>query len=265
MKKQAETTGIDFVETGPTGALDPTKMIQQVQQGIASKKNAIITFPASQAFGPVLQQAQKAGIATATLYGSEDPASGADVNIGVDWTALGEQYVQAIAQRPGEQNVGLIAAADTGVGKSWLDGMKAAAAKTSNVKIVGEVYTGDDAAKALPQASALLTAHPEVNVITTHMGTTTPGAIAAIQEKGATGKIAFLAIGPDNGGKEGLVNGTVWRVVMQDLCGLATSALDGVVKQIGKPAPGPAVPFIPAATAMATADDLQGYLNKGWG
>jgi ABC-type sugar transport system substrate-binding protein len=266
MKKQAQTKGFDFVETGPTGTLDATKMIQQVQQGIANKKDAIVTFPASEGFASVLQQAQKAGVVTVTMYGSGTADSGADANVGVDWSALGEQYVKAIAERPGQQNVGLIAVADTGVGKSWLDGMKTAAAKTANVKIVGEVYTGDDAAKALPQTSALLTAHPDINVVATHMGTVTPGAIAAIKSKGKTSSIAFLANGPDNGGKEGLASGGVWRLLVQDLCGEGADAVNAVSDKLGnKASTASTVPFVKVGTALASKDDLQSYLGKGWG
>ena len=202
---------------------------------------------------------------TVTMYGSGTADSGADANVGVDWSALGEQYVKAIAERPGQQNVGLIAVADTGVGKSWLDGVKAAAAKTGNVKIVGEVYTGDDAAKALPQTSALLTAHPDINVVATHMGTVTPGAIAAIKSKGKTGSVAFLANGPDNGGKEGLASGGVWRLLVQDLCGEGADAVNAVSDKLGnKGSSASTVPFVKVGTALASKDDLQSYLSKGW-
>jgi ABC-type sugar transport system substrate-binding protein len=267
MKKQAAAEGVDFVETGPTGTLDATKMIQQVQQAIANKKGAIITFPASDGFAAVLKQAQAAGITTATLYGSGASDSGADVNIGVDWAKLGELFVNEIAKRPGEQNLGLVAVAETGVGKSWMDGVKAAAAKTSNVKVAGEVYTGDDAAKALPQTSALLTAHPEINVVATHMGTATPGVVAAIKGKGATDKVAFVANGPDNGGKEGLASGGVWRLLVQDLCGEGRDALDAVVDhQSGTASASDGnIPFIDVGTALVSADTLQGYLDKGFG
>ncbi len=267
MAKEAAAKGVDFVESGPTGALDATKMIQQVQQAIAAKKDAIITFPASDAFAPLLQQAQAAGITTATLYGSGAADSGASVNVGVDWSALGAQYVAEIATRPGQQNLGLVTVAETGIGKSFADGVKAAASATSNVKVVGEVYTGDDAAKALPQASALLTAHPEITAIATHMGTATPGVIAAIKSKGLTDEVAFVANGPDNGGTEGLASGGVWRLLVQDLCGEGAAALNAVLEQRAAGAASSAtdIPFVPVGTVVASSDNLQEYLDKGWG
>jgi hypothetical protein len=173
---------------------------------------------------------------------------------------IGETSINGIAKIPGDHVVGLVAAADTGLGKSWLDGVKAAAAKTDNVKIVGAVYTGDDSAKALPQVNALLTAHPEITDIVTHMGTTTPGAVAAIKAKKREGKTFLSAVGIDNGGKEGLEDGTVSQIFLQDICALGTDMADGVVDK----AEGKEPKAIPIKVAVAGKDDLQSYLDKGW-
>src|SRR5215475_8870014 len=69
MSAEAKTLGVPYTETGPTGVLNPVQMVQEVQTGIANKAGAIVTFPASLAFGPVLQQAHQAGIITGTMYG----------------------------------------------------------------------------------------------------------------------------------------------------------------------------------------------------
>ncbi|MTD16860.1 substrate-binding domain-containing protein [Nakamurella sp. YIM 132087] len=263
MAQRAEERGIDFTESGPSGSgLDATVMVQQVQQAIANAKGAVITFPASDGFAPVLQQAQAAGIITATMYGGGGADSGADVNIGVDWGALGKMYVEAIAEREGPQKVGLIAQAPTGTGKAWMDGVKAAAAETDNVTVVGEVYTGDDAAKALDQSNALLTAHPDVNVIATHMGTVTPGAVAAIKSKGLLGKVVLVGNGPDNGGKEALADGSAYRILLQGLCQEGKDALDAVADLANDQT---VAPQIDTQTIMAGDDDLEKLLGEGWG
>jgi ABC-type sugar transport system substrate-binding protein len=262
MKAEAQAKGVDFTESGPSGsALDATVMIQQIQQAIANKKGAIVTLPASDGFTPVLQQAQKAGIVTATMYGAGGAGSGADINVGVNWTDLGKLYVEAIAKRPGQQNVGLMAAADTGVGKEWMDGMKSAAAATDNVKIVAEVYTNDDAAKALPQANALLTSHPEINVIASHMGTVTPGVSSAIKSKGLTGKVVLVGNGHDNGGTEAINDGTAAYILLQGLCQEGKDALDGVLDA----AAGHPTAQIPVKTVMADKSNLQQLLTEQWG
>ena len=262
MKQEAQAKGVPFTESGPSGSADdPTVMIQQIQQAIANKKGAIVTFPASDGFTPVLQQAQKAGIITATMYGAGGAGSGADINVGVNWTDLGKLYVDAIAKRTGQQNVGLVAASDTGVGKQWLDGVKAAAAATSNVKIIAEVYTADDAAKALPQVNALLTAHPEINVIATHMGTVTPGAVSAIKSKNLLGKVVLVGNGHDNGGTEAIQSGAAAFILLQGLCQEGKDALDGVVNA----AAGNPTAQIPVRTVMADKDTLPQLLTQQWG
>jgi ABC-type sugar transport system substrate-binding protein len=268
MAAEAKAKGVDLVETGPTGqAIDATTMIEQVQSAIANKKGAIITLPASDAFSPLLSQAQQAGIVTETMYGTGAADTGADLNVGLDWNKLGELYVGEIAQRPGPQKLGLIASANTGLGKAWLDGMKQAAAKTDNVEVVGEVYTGDDSAKALAQTNALLTAHPEITAIATHMGTVTQGAVTALKAKGLAGKVAYIGNGPDNGGQEALADGSAYRLLLQDLCTAAKDGLDAAVAKIDagkRTSTGGAADFLQVGTAMAGPDDLQKYLDEGW-
>ncbi|MCP2329659.1 ABC-type sugar transport system substrate-binding protein [Hamadaea flava] len=255
---EAKARGIDFTETGPTGGtLDATKMIQQIQQATANKKGAIITFPASDAFTPVLQQAQKAGIVTGTLYGD-----GGDVVVGPNYTELGKMFVDAIAKRPGQQNLGLLAQSDTGQAKQWADGVMTAAKATSNVKVVGTVYTNDDAAKALDQANALLTAHPEINVMASHMGSVTPGVVAAIKARKLVGKVVFVASGADNGGKEAVADGIAYGAWLQGLCDEGKTILNAVAdKAEGKTV----ASHIDAKETIGTKDDLTTLLGQGWG
>jgi ABC-type sugar transport system substrate-binding protein len=261
MKAQAKKRGADLTVSGPTGqSEDPSIMITQIQQAIATKTGAIITVPLSAGFAPVLQQAQKKGIHTETLLGTGGPGSGADINVGYDWTALSQKYVEAIAKLPGQQNVGLVAAADVGVGKDFLDGVKAAAAQTTNVRIVGQVYTGDDATKALAQVNALLSAHPDINMIATNMGTVTPGAVAAIKAKNLVGKVFLMLNGSGNGGTEALDSGVAKGVLLQDLCGAGSDSVDAVIDL----AEGKKAPTVNIGTAVAAKDDVQSYLDKGW-
>lgn len=258
----AKKAGLEYTETGPTdGTLNTTVMMQQVQQGIANNYNAIITFPATDGFAPLLQQARDAGIVVATLYGAGGTESGSDTNIGANFTRVGEIMVEALAQREGEQNVGLMIQGPTGAGKAFTDGFQAAAAATTNVKVVAVVNTNDDASKALDQANALLTAHPEINVIASHMGTATQGATAAIKAKGLEGKVVMVANGPAGGGREGLDDGTVYQLMMQDICNIGPQVIDAIVK-VGN---GESVPAqIDVGVKMFGKDGIDDYMAKGW-
>lgn len=260
--EQAEAAGLEFTESGPPVAQagDPTVMIQQIQDATAAGVDAIITFPASAAFGPVLQDAQAAGVVTATLYGDGSPESGATVNAGVDWATIAAQYVDAIAAQPGEQVVGLVAEAPTGVGKSWIDGVKAAAEATDNVTIVGEVFIGSDASKALPEVTNLLSAYPEINIVATNTGFTTAGAVAAIESLGLRDSVHLLTINNGNGGPEAVRDGIAIGLFLQDLCDLGKRTVDGVLAA----AAGEDVPLIQVNAVVATKENLDEYLDKGF-
>ncbi|MDQ0474094.1 sugar ABC transporter substrate-binding protein [Labrys wisconsinensis] len=262
LASRAKELEIPVTESGPTGgALDATVMIQQIQQGIANKVGAIATFPATNGFVPVLQQAGKAGIRVGTFYGAAGTESGSGVNIGANFERVGEIFAEAIARRPGPQKVGLMAQGPSGAAKAFVDAFTAAAAKTANVTVTAVVYTNDDASKALDQASTLLTAHPDVNVIASHMGTATQGAVAAIKSKGLVGKVVFVANGIAGGGEQGLKDGTVYTLMLQDLCTAGSSMADSLAAlALGKPVPAQ----IDVGVRMFGADDYKDYLAKGW-
>jgi ABC-type sugar transport system substrate-binding protein len=261
MHKQADARGVPYTETGPTGTLDANVMIQQVQQGIADKVGAIVTFPASPAFGPVLQQAHDAGIVTGTMYGGGGSAQG-DFNTGVDWTSLGRQYVAALKARKGIQRVGVLAVTPTGVGKAFLDGVKAAAKAThGHVVVRAVIYTADDPAKTLDETNALLTAHPEINVLVSHMGTSTTPVVSAIKAKHLVGKVVLLGNGGNGGGIQGAKAGIVYRFLLQDLCTEGKAAANAAADLgEGKTAP----KQINVLTVMASLANYKSYVAKGW-
>jgi ABC-type sugar transport system substrate-binding protein len=260
MGAEAKKLGVPYTETGPTGVLNPVQMVQEIQTGITNKVGAIVTFPASPAFGPVLQQAHKAGIITGTMYGGAGTAP-ADFNAGVDWNALGRQYVAALAGRPGVQRVGLLAVSPTGVGKAFVDGFKSAAAGNPNIKVEAIIYTNDDPATTLSETNALLLAHPDINVLASHMGTSTTPVISAIKAKGDVGKVVLLGNGANGGGSQGAQQGTVYRFLLQDLCTMGHEAVSTAADiAAGKPAS----KSIVIGTVMAGLNNYKSYLAKGW-
>jgi ABC-type sugar transport system substrate-binding protein len=259
---RAKALNIPETESGSTGGtLDVTVMIQQIQQGIANKAGAIVTFPATTGFTPVLQQARKAGIIVGTFYGAAGTEAGAQVNVGANFETVGKIYAQAIAARDGEQHVGLMAQGPVGAAKAFVDAFKTEAEKTKNVTVSAVVFTNDDASKALDQANALLTAHPEINVIASHMGTATQGASAAIKAKHLVGKVVVVANGAAGGGKEGLDDGTVYKVMLQDICSAGTNMADAIAKI----AAGEQVPAqIDVGVQMFGKGELEDRLAHGW-
>lgn len=263
MSDQAEAAGLDYTESGPSAAQagDATVMIQQIQDAAAQGKDAIITFPVSAAFGPVLQDAQDQGIITGTLYGDGSPESGATVNGGVDWGIIGEQYVEAMAAQGGDQYIGLVAEGPTGVGKSWIDGVKAAAEKTDNVTIVAEVFIGADSAKAVSETSSMLIAYPEITIVASNTGVMTAGAVSAIDTLGLQDEVKLLAINNANGGPEALKDGHAIGLYLQDFCQLGQDMIDGVIRA----AAGEDVGTVLVNAKFATVDDVDALIEQGWG
>ena len=260
--KRAKELGIPETESGPTtGTLDTTIMIRQIQQGIANKVGAILTFPATSGFTPVLEQARKQGIEVGTFYGAAGTAEGSNVNVGANFEEVGQIFTKAIAMREGEQHVGLMAAGPTGAGKAFVDGFKAEAAKTKTITVDAVVYTAEDASKSLDITNALIAAHPEINVIASHTGTATQGAVAAIRSKHLIGKVVFVANGTAAGGAEGLEDGTVYKLMLQDLCAAGTTMVDSIAKV----AEGGQVPAqIDVGIRMFGKGEVEEFLAKGW-
>ena len=259
---RAKVLGIPETESGPTtGNLDTTVMIKQIQQGIANKAGAILTFPATTGFTPVLQQARKAGIEVGTFYGAAGTEAGSNANVGANFATVGHIFAQAIAARTGEQHVGLMVQGAAGVGKAFTDAFKEEALKTKNVTVSAIVFTNDDASKALDQASALLSAHPEINVIASHMGTATQGATAAIKAKHLQGKVVFVANGAAGGGSQGLEDGTVYKLMLQDLCTAGHVMVDAMTKV----AAGEQVPAqVDVGVQMFGKGEVDKFVAKGW-
>jgi ABC-type sugar transport system substrate-binding protein len=262
MGKQAKALGIPYTETGPTsGTIDVTTMVEQIKLGIADKYGAITTFPATNGFTGVISQARKAGIIFATLYGGAGTETGANVNIGADFAESGAIYEHAVAARPGPLYVGMMVQAPAGAGLAWENGFKAAAKNDKNIHIVGVVYTNDDASVAYADASALLTAHTQINVVVSHMGTVTAGLSAAIKVKHLIGKVVGFTNGTPTGGIAGLLDGTIAAVQMQSECGMGKQ-VSNAVEAI---AAGQKVPFqIKIGLTMATKNNYKHYLALGW-
>ena len=262
MADRAKELDVNLTETGPTdGTLNTNVMIQQIQQGISNEVDALITFPASDGFVPQLEQAAAADIIVGTLYGAGYTASASQTNVGADFGQIGQIMVEALEGREGDQNVGLLVQGPSGPGNEFEEGFRAAAEAAENVNVIAVAYTEDNPAKALDQSNALLAANPEINAIASHMGTATQGASATIKSRGMVGEVVVLANGAAGGGQEGLEDGTVYRIMMQDLCNAGAQILQGVV-DLGQDKEVPAQ--IDVGIRMFSAGEVQEYLDLGW-
>lgn len=261
MKKEAERNGITFSQAGPNGnGVDTKLMLDRMQQGIANKVDAIVTFPVStEQFDPIFLQAKNAGIYTATVEGGQ--TKNQTLNAGTSFTQFGELAAKAVAAKGGQQNVAFLTSGPTGPDAEYVRSFTAAAAAHyPNIKVVDSRFDGGVSTNTVDLATAMMTAHPELNHFVTNEGTDTPGIIAAIKAKNLVGKVFFTTNSIYSGSVEGMDAGIVYSFLLQNMCSIGTTPVDALVK-LSK---GGSVPFsIPTEINFATKDTVKQLTASG--
>jgi ABC-type sugar transport system substrate-binding protein len=230
MAKEAKKKGLTFTQSGQSGsALDATYMSNRIQQAIANKVDAIITFPASATqFDPLFTQAKKAGITTVTVE-SGDPTTN-DINVGTSFTEYGALAAETLANKGGTQYVGLVVASE--VNNPFVDGFKKWLSDhpKAPVKLVDTRVDNADPTQTNGLVSAMLVAHPEINMFLTNEGAATSPIISVLKQKNLKGKVYLTTNSIYSGSVEGMKDGYVYSFLLQDMCGIGTDAIDSLVK-----------------------------------
>jgi ABC-type sugar transport system substrate-binding protein len=260
MQQQAAKDGIAFTQAGPTGNnVDTTQMINEIQQGIANKVGAIVTFPVSaQQFDPLFAQARQAGIYVATVEGGQ--TTGQNVNAGTSFEQYGQLAAKTVASKPGHQYVAFLTESPTGPDATFIKAFTATAKQYPNITILDTRYDGGDVTQSVDLAAAMMTAHPQLNMIITNEGTDTPGIIAAIKQKGEVGKVFLTTDNLAGGSVPGMKAGIVYAFLLQNMCQIGTAPVDALVR-IAKGQPVPA--NIPTQIAFATQSTLASLTASG--
>ncbi|MCW2933233.1 MAG: hypothetical protein JWM19_4195 [Actinomycetia bacterium] len=260
MQQEAAKDGIAFTQAGPTGNnVDTTQMINEIQQGIAEKVSAIVTFPVSAPqFDPVFAQARKAGIYVATVEGGQ--TTGQNVNAGTSFEQFGQLAAKTVAAKPGHQYVAFLTEGATGPDAAFVKAFTAEAKQYPNITIVTTRYDGGDVTQTVDLATEMMTANPKVNMFVTNEGADTPGIIAAIKQKAEVGKVFLTTNSIDSGSVPGMQAGIVYSLLLQNMCQIGTAPVDALVK-ISKGEPVPA--NIPTQIAFAIKSTLAGLTASG--
>jgi len=260
MQQEAAKQGIAFTQAGPTGNnVDTTQMINEIQQGIANKVGAIVTFPVSaQQFDPLFAQARQAGIYVGTVEGGQ--TTGQNVNAGTSFEQFGQLAAKTVASKPGHQYVAFLTEGPTGPDATFVKAFTATAKQYPNITVLDTRYDGGDVTQTVDLATAMMTAAPQLNMIVTNEGADTPGIVAAIKQKGQIGKVFLTTNSIYSGSVPGMKAGIVYSFLLQNMCQIGTAPVDALVK-ISKGQPVPA--NIATQIAFATKGTLAELTASG--
>jgi ABC-type sugar transport system substrate-binding protein len=263
MQQEAAKDGVAFAQAGPTGDnTDTTQMINEIQQGIAEKVGAIVTFPVSAPqFDPLFAQARRAGIYVATVEG--DQTTGQNVNAGTSFVQFGQLAAKTVAGKPGHQYVAFLTGEPTAPDGTFVKAFIAAAKQYPNITIGTTRYDGGDPTQTVDLATEMMTGDPKLNMFVTNEGADTPGIIAAIKQKGEVGKVFLTTNSIYSGSVPGMKAGIVYSFLLQNMCAIGRAPVDALVKiSKGQPVPANIATPIAFATkgtlaALTASGDLQ--------
>jgi ABC-type sugar transport system substrate-binding protein len=230
MKAEAEKSGIRFSQAGPNGNNTDSKlMLDRLQQGISSKVDALVTFPISaEQFDPIFAQARKAGAYVATVEGGQ--TKNQNLNAGTSFVQFGQLAAKTVAAKPGQQNVAFLTEGPTGPDATFISSFEDSAKQYANIRIIDTRYDSGDVTKTIDLATAMMTAHPDLNHFVTNEGADTPGIIAAIKQKGQVGKAFLTTNSIYSGSVEGMKAGIVYSFLLQNMCEIGKAPVDALVK-----------------------------------
>ncbi|WP_157887373.1 sugar ABC transporter substrate-binding protein [Frondihabitans sp. PAMC 28766] len=230
MAKEAKKKGMTFTQSGQTGSsIDTTYMVNRVQQAIAIKTNAIVTFPVSAAqFDPLFLQAKNKGIYTASVEGGQTKNN--DINVGTSFSQFGQLAAETVAKKSKTENVGFVTEGATGPDAQFITAFTkwVAANPSSGIKILDTRYDAGDPTQDPNLINAMLTAHPTMNMIVTNEGAATSPIISVLKQNNLKGKVFLTTNSKYSGSVPGMKDGYVYSFLLQDMCGIGTTAIDGL-------------------------------------
>src|SRR3954451_11948792 len=237
-KAETKRLGIKGVTQGPTGLqVNDQFVLDRITQAIAQKSfDALMAVPITPpAYQALFKRAKKQGMRIATLNtGAATTAQ--DLEVGTDYPHQGAQVAKEIAKRPGQQNVGIITNQPGGIGGVIISAFEKNL--PSNVKVVATAFDSADPSKTADAVSAMLTAHPEINIVFSWEGTAVAGIETAIKEKNVVGKVFGVVNDLTPQVVDGIRGGTIYGTSRQHFCTMAKDAIDLMVaKSRGKKVP----------------------------
>lgn len=216
----AEELGFTWLYQGPTEA-DAAAQADIVRSFIQQGVDVLLVAPNDpDSMGPLLQEAQKAGIKVATTD-TDAPDSVRELFVnqasveGVG-EALTDQLLEAMG---GKGKYAIVSCGETAANlNAWIEVQKEyTASEYPDAEIVDIVYAGEDQAQATAMATDLMNAHPDLTGLVGECTSSAPGVAQAVQDAGKIGKVHTVGLGTPQSMAPYLENGSSAASVIWDV------------------------------------------------
>jgi ribose transport system substrate-binding protein len=218
MTEEAAKHGYDVIVV--SGDQDVAKQDKQVKDFLVRKVDAIVLCPCdSKAIGPVIQEANAAGVPVFTVdIGSLAPQAKVVTHIATDNYSGGKQAGEAILEVVGETG-GKVAILDHRMVESCILRVKGfkevldahnAQPGAAQVKVVSELPSGGSKDQGYKSMEDLLQAHPDLKAIFAINDPSALGARAALEKAGKAERIKIIGFDGQPEGKQAIKDGKIY-------------------------------------------------------
>lgn len=184
--EEAKKLGVKAILYDAGGYANVSKQINQVEDVIQKKVDAIIYHPCNSEAGiPVIEEAIKAGIKVIN-DNQPCPAKGIHATIMRDFYAIGRSFAQYVVENSNaEGNVVILPGPVGGEQNIWLlNGQKDYFARFPKLKILDVQFCGSNAADGLNMMEDMIQAHPDMKYVTTFGDQIAQGVVQALRAAG---------------------------------------------------------------------------------
>jgi ribose transport system substrate-binding protein len=193
-KAAAAQYNIKLKITGPT-SVDANEQIGYIETALSENVDGLVTMalnPAS--FTPVINKVMDAKIPVMLLDG-DAPSSKRLAFYGSNNYNGGIECAKVIEQLTGgNAKIGIIAPIDIKHIMDRVDGIKDYIADKKDMEIVSIEDDRADVTATIEKTTAMLQAHPEINVVFGNGSHCGPGIAKAVEEMGLVGKVKLIAV-----------------------------------------------------------------------
>ena len=218
-KAAADKLGIDLFWQGSASEYSPQSQLPFVEAALADDIDALILVPTDpDGLQPSVARAEAAGIPVITVDTTVSDQGYLTSHITGDNVDGGRQAARTLAEQIGGQGKVFIMSGSPGATTNTLreQGFREElAANFPKVEIIGREYANSQPANATSAINTVLLNHPDLAGIFAIDGTSGSGAVAAVRNSGAVGKVKLVGYDAYKAQVEALQEGVFTALVAQ--------------------------------------------------